>query len=289
MREKHLIEKGLADLAFRAEADHEVQMARADLYKLAKYAIKLHEMLKGVSEQEGLDGWVQAKITKAADYISSVYHHLDYETKFDEVTESNQKLDEDLGKAVNHLMAATGEISKSIAGGAIHGTAYGIGAASQAPKALKKSFQKGKAAGKKALGDSVEEAVCTECGKPRFVALPEEMQAQYETVNEEKQKGVDGKVCWKGYKRMGTKMKGGKRVDNCVKVNDSYEADLSARLSETLSKKKTDERTLTKGEEKKKEKYVKGMKKAKSDFKDRYGDDAKAVMYATATKMAKKK
>jgi hypothetical protein len=27
---------------------------------------------------------------------------------------------------------------------------------------------------------------------------------------------VDGKVCWKGYKRMGTKMKGGKRVDNCV-------------------------------------------------------------------------
>jgi hypothetical protein len=41
-----------------------------------------------------------------------------------------------------------------------------------------------------------------------------------ELVNEEKQKGVDGKVCWKGYKRMGTKMKGGKRVDNCVKMED---------------------------------------------------------------------
>ena len=47
------------------------------------------------------------------------------------------------------------------------------------------------------------------------------------------------------------------------------------------------ERELTKGEEKKKEKYVKGMKKNKSDFKDRYGDDAEAVMYATATKNAK--
>ena len=34
----------------------------------------------------------------------------------------------------------------------------------------------------------------------------------------EKQKGVDGKVCWKGYKRMGTKKKGGKTVDNCVKM-----------------------------------------------------------------------
>lgn len=31
------------------------------------------------------------------------------------------------------------------------------------------------------------------------------------------------------------------------------------------------------------------MKKATSDFKDRYGKDAKAVMYATATKLAKKK
>jgi hypothetical protein len=53
-------------------------------------------------------------------------------------------------------------------------------------------------------------------------------------------------------------------------------------LEEMLS-----ERELSKGEEKKKEKYVKGMKKSKSDFKDRYGDDAEAVMYATATKMAK--
>jgi hypothetical protein len=41
-----------------------------------------------------------------------------------------------------------------------------------------------------------------------------------EVVNEDKQKGLDGKACWKGYKRMGTKMKGGKRVDNCVKMED---------------------------------------------------------------------
>ena len=47
------------------------------------------------------------------------------------------------------------------------------------------------------------------------------------------------------------------------------------------------ERSLTKGEEKDKEKYVKGMKKNKKDFKKRYGGDAEAVMYATATKMAK--
>jgi hypothetical protein len=39
-------------------------------------------------------------------------------------------------------------------------------------------------------------------------------------IFEEKQKGVDGKVCWDGYKRMGTKQKGGRTVDNCVKVNE---------------------------------------------------------------------
>ncbi len=33
----------------------------------------------------------------------------------------------------------------------------------------------------------------------------------------------------------------------------------------------------------------KGMKKNKKDFKQRYGDDAESVMYATATKIAKEK
>lgn len=46
-----------------------------------------------------------------------------------------------------------------------------------------------------------------------------------------KQKGVDGKACWKGYRRSGTKKKGGKTVDNCVKVNEK-----SARCTRTTKK-----------------------------------------------------
>jgi hypothetical protein len=49
-----------------------------------------------------------------------------------------------------------------------------------------------------------------------------------------------------------------------------------------------EERALSEPEAKKKEEYVKGMKKSVAGFKDRYGDRAKSVMYATATKMAKK-
>ena len=49
------------------------------------------------------------------------------------------------------------------------------------------------------------------------------------------------------------------------------------------------ERTMTTPEKKKKEDYVKGMKKDKKGFTKRYGKDAKSVMYATATKMAMRK
>ena len=46
------------------------------------------------------------------------------------------------------------------------------------------------------------------------------------------------------------------------------------------------EKTLSSSEQDKKEKYVKGMKKSSEGFKQRYGERAKQVMYATATKMA---
>ena len=48
------------------------------------------------------------------------------------------------------------------------------------------------------------------------------------------------------------------------------------------------ERSLTAAETNKKEEIVKSMKKGLAGFKDRYGDRAKEVMYATATKQAKK-
>ncbi|MFZ9354169.1 MAG: hypothetical protein ACO25L_05055 [Candidatus Nanopelagicales bacterium] len=50
-----------------------------------------------------------------------------------------------------------------------------------------------------------------------------------------------------------------------------------------------DERTLTEPEAKKKEEVVKSMKKKMPGFKERYGERAKSVMYATATKIAKEK
>ena len=90
---------------------------------------------------------------------------------------------------------------------------------------------------------------------------------------EKKAKGpkLIGEKCWKGYEKKGMKTMFGKRYPNCVKKEEN----------------ELEERSLSKSEEKDKEKYVKGMKKSAKDFKARYGDDYKSVMYATATNMAK--
>jgi hypothetical protein len=252
MREKDLKED-LATLAYKAEADHEVQMARADLYKIAKYSIKLHEMLKGVTEEQGIEGWVQSKITKAADYMGSVYHHLDYEMKFDEMTEAKKAKpdfrdvdgdkDEDeswkkaekdkkakekkkVGEAKNGYMEGYQKYHCKDCGCQMHncksdcdckhdshdetGSWWRDKNGNGVPDVMEsytESLAKRLEEAKKKKGLHYKESVCSDCGNPSYTTLPEE-----------KQKGVDGKVCWKGYKRMGTKKKGGKTVDNCVKM-----------------------------------------------------------------------
>lgn len=58
-------------------SDGEIEMALAELHKLTDYAPKLAQI---VSNMDSLEGWVAAKLTKAADYISSVYHWLEYKS-----------------------------------------------------------------------------------------------------------------------------------------------------------------------------------------------------------------
>ena len=79
--------------------DHEVEMAQSDTYQLAKQAAALHKMLMRASEMQGLEGWQQAKITKAADYINAVYKNLAHDVAMDgDIDESNlQELDKPSG------------------------------------------------------------------------------------------------------------------------------------------------------------------------------------------------
>jgi hypothetical protein len=61
--------------------DHEVEMARSDLYAAAKDAMRIFKLLKDRSEEDGLMGWQQSYITLAADYLNSVADSIEYNAK----------------------------------------------------------------------------------------------------------------------------------------------------------------------------------------------------------------
>ncbi|MFZ9876822.1 MAG: hypothetical protein ACO3EY_07190, partial [Candidatus Nanopelagicales bacterium] len=63
---------------------------------------------------------------------------------------------------------------------------------------------------------------------------------------------------------------------------------VSKKKKEQKEEVQIDEKTLTKMEMKKREEIVKSMKDKASDFEKRYPGRGKEVMYATATKIAKK-
>jgi hypothetical protein len=61
----------------QSRVDHEVEMARSDLFSAAKNAQQVYAMIKDVSEDEGLEGWVQEKIIKANDYLNTIREYLE--------------------------------------------------------------------------------------------------------------------------------------------------------------------------------------------------------------------
>ena len=68
--------------------DHEGKMAKSQLYKMSKFSEELMGML---GDHDQLPSWVQAKITKAADYLGAVKHHLEYDREVGQVSEKFDK------------------------------------------------------------------------------------------------------------------------------------------------------------------------------------------------------
>ena len=66
--------------------DHEVEMARSDLYAAAKNAMRIYKLLANRTEDQGLMGWQQSYITLAADYLNSVADNIEYEAQMNEMT-----------------------------------------------------------------------------------------------------------------------------------------------------------------------------------------------------------
>jgi len=84
--------------------DHEGRHAKMQLKKAAEYSIKLARMMDNMTQ---LPSWVQSKITKASDYISGVFHYLDYE-----MTNSQDDLMENVNKHKKRDILMEGAMKK---------------------------------------------------------------------------------------------------------------------------------------------------------------------------------
>ena len=80
----------------REEPDHEISMARGELKATADKALELVAALEGKSDEGNpMEAWVQSKITKAKDYVNSVYDYLMYNPSvakedFDDINRNKQ-------------------------------------------------------------------------------------------------------------------------------------------------------------------------------------------------------
>ena len=90
MKSKDFVAEGFVEDANDVHLDHEVQMAREECYHAAEHALALHKLLRNVSEQQGLEGWVSAKITLANEYLNTVREHLEYELLQGQVDDMDQ-------------------------------------------------------------------------------------------------------------------------------------------------------------------------------------------------------
>jgi len=102
--------KATGALTITGELDHEVSMASTQLDKAAKYSQSMSARMQQIGEQN-LPAWVQAKITKASDYISAVYHYM--EKYLGEDTGMMQESAEGKINTASHQVEIDVSISKS--------------------------------------------------------------------------------------------------------------------------------------------------------------------------------
>jgi hypothetical protein len=157
------------------EGDYEGDMARGELHAIISNA---QDLLNQIGEKSELEAWVQSKITKAADYISSVRNYMQGQQHRMQSSGVNEQNDAIIKAVVAHV-------------------------GNKNPSKVKKHFKHDEEAAKEIikLAQSMEEQVMVK-GK------------QNNQLNE---------ACWSGYKANGMKNKGGKKVPNCVPVEEEVE------------------------------------------------------------------
>jgi hypothetical protein len=203
------------DFIDRGEYDYEGAMARTQLQSICRNAKELVDMLK---DDENMPEWVQSKITKAEDYISSV---TDYLKSREELHNLDNKMYEDFNLHEdlrnwfdkNHPEGGWKRINSK-------GEVMGDCAREEGePKPKCMSNEKIAKLSKKERASAVRakrkhDPDADRKGAPINVSNFGKGKLSEETIEE---------ACWDGYKKVGMKKKGDKIVPDCRPQNEEVE------------------------------------------------------------------
>jgi hypothetical protein len=97
------------------EYDQEGDMAKSDLRSIIANSKRVHDMLK---DDDNLPEWVQSKITKAEDYMSTVANYLESEmneaVKMPKQTRAEKEYRKITGKTVDQRMSELDKVQKDL-------------------------------------------------------------------------------------------------------------------------------------------------------------------------------
>ena len=82
----------------KGEIDREGRMAKRQLADIAQYSQELSQML---ADETQLEAWVQSKLTKAADYIKTVKHYVEYGMEEGEYGDTEGEMPADMSANVS--------------------------------------------------------------------------------------------------------------------------------------------------------------------------------------------
>jgi hypothetical protein len=259
-----------------------LSMAQIEVSNMIQDAEELLDMMEQMDEEP--DAWVLSKITKAADYVSTVRDYLEFEGDFDyqdddeegngedddgeftgaeldmyasemepdefgdayeefkpilEEIEGLKKKSEKSGIAYSILKAVYDRGMAAWQGGHRPGTTpqqwafarvnsfitKGSGTWGKADKDLAAKVNKNEEFSKFAEAlewgtDAMRQKYAADTpGQPTDVQVAAH-QTEDACCDDCLEEGSDGSTCWDGYKQVGTKMKNGKSVPNCVPANE---------------------------------------------------------------------
>jgi hypothetical protein len=203
---KHKKAVGMDESHDPAEYDMEGDSVKTNLLTIMRACKQLGSSL---SDDQNLPEWVQDKVAQAKGMMVGVTEYM----------LSTGEREHDMNEAGNPAQQAAKAIAKKKSG--------------KYNKDGKRIKEAGVAEARKSAWDKMASAVKSSTGKDlnkgderaqdALKGLKKSAKDYQNVVDKDKktnestkQKGVDGKACWDGYKRMGTKKKGGKTVDNCV-------------------------------------------------------------------------